>query len=383
LGHGYLLAQYLSPAVNDRQDSYGGELVNRMRFPLEVIDAVRETVRLPLMVRISAEEMLPGGISFAETVLLAKELERREVAAIHVSLGTVCSTPPWFFQHMFVPKGKTWEFTRKLKAEVKLPMVFVGRIDSPEDIAVTGAGENDLIAIGRGLVADPRLVDKLLGNTVERIRPCLACSEGCLGGVRSGKGLGCSVNPDAGQETSATIQPAEQTKRLAVIGGGLAGMEAALTLRKRGHYVELYEQSELGGQFNLAWLPPHKDSLQSIITYYRKELASQQIPVIRATATPEKLQTGHYDEVVLASGSKPVIPPIPGLKDYYGAEFLENLNLPEQQHIAVIGGGAIGIEMASKLVEKHNQVTIIEMLSEVARDMEMIEKKLTLKKLKD
>ncbi len=382
LGHGYLPAQFLSPAVNDRTDDYGGSFENRARFPLEIFDAVKNAVNLPVIVRISGEEMTPNGIKIDESIKLAQLLETHGAAAIHVSAGTVCSTPPWFFQHMFVPKGKTWDFAAKIKSAVNIPLIFVGRINSAKDVnRLEKEYRADYIALGRAIVVDPDFVAKYTGELPGSIRPCLACSEGCLGGVKSGNGLGCVVNPSVGHD-DAPPEPVTHPKKFAVVGGGLAGMQAALTLKARGHQVEIYEKDRLGGQFNLAHLPPHKSSLKEIVDYFEYELRQAGIPVIQKEATPADLTPQKYDAAIIATGAKPALPPIKGLDKFYWTEFLQDENLPENQTIAVIGGGLIGIEIASKLVERHNRVIIIEMLDDVARGMEMIEKALTLKKLK-
>jgi NADPH-dependent 2,4-dienoyl-CoA reductase/sulfur reductase-like enzyme len=380
-GHGYLLSQFLSPAVNDRNDEYGGSFVNRMRFPLSILDVVKNSVKLPIIIRISAEEMIPNGIKIEESIELVKILKKRGVDAVHVSAGTVCSTPPWFFQHMFVPKGKTWEFAFKIKQTVNIPIIFVGRINSPADVDKIRSNYNaDYIALGRALIADPDFVGKYLGQTESVIRPCLACSEGCLGGVKSGQGLHCVVNPLAGYDDKP-LRPVDEKKKYAVIGAGLAGMQAALTLKERGHEVDIYEKDKIGGQFNLAWLPPNKESLKEIIDYFDYELKQKSIQVFYQEATVEDLSSNNYDGILMATGAVPTVPHIKGLMEYFWAEFLEEENLPENQKVVVIGGGLIGIEIASKLVDKNNNVIIVEMLDEVARGMEMIEKTIILKKI--
>ena len=250
-GHGYLLAQFLSPEVNDRRDEYGGSFENRCRFPLMVFDAVRQAVDLPIIVRVSGDEMTPSGIKIDETIQLAKKLAARGAAAIHVSAGTVCSTPPWFFQHMFVPKGETWEMARQIRDHINIPVIAVGQINEFQDIEkIKSEKISDYIAIGRALVADADFVGKYLGIVRGDIRPCPACAEGCLGEIRAGHGLHCVVNPLVGNDYDE-IEPASEKKRYAVVGGGLAGLEAALTLKQRGHDVALYEKDKLGGQFNL------------------------------------------------------------------------------------------------------------------------------------
>jgi len=378
MGHGYLLAQFLSLAVNDRTDSYGGSFENRLRFPLRVLKAIQEAVSLPIIIRLSAQEMSPDGITLEESIALAKVLASRGVDALHVSAGSVCHTPPWYFQHMFIPKGKTWEWAAQIRAEVELPVIAVGQIDTTDDLEKITISGIDYIAIGRGLVADPDLIAKLNGHMTEPIRPCMACADGCLGGVKSGQGLGCVVNPQAGN-TLLPLEQATTQKHYAVIGGGLAGMEAALTLEARGHRVDLYEKDAFGGQFTLAPLPPHKENLSRILEYYEVRLKQSSITMIRKEAEVHDL-LGHYDAVLLATGSQPIIPPVKGLAAYSWAESLKDETL-RNKHILIIGGGLIGIEVASKLLEQHNRITIVEMMDEIARGMEMIERTMTLKKL--
>ena len=382
-GHGYLMAQFLSPAVNDRDDEYGGSFENRIRFPLETAKALRKAVDVPLIARISADEIIPNGFHLPEMIKFAKELEKTGFDAVHVSAGSACSTPPWYFQHMFIPKGKTWKMASKIKKELTIPVIFVGQINSAEDIKKIESEYNaDYIATGRAMVADENFIGKYLNKVKGNIRPCLACAEGCLGGVKQGKGLGCVVNPLVNTGLPE-VKPVKKTKKYAVIGGGLSGMQSAITLKEKGHNVVLYEKNKLGGQFNLAWLPPNKQSLKRIIDYYVKEISEKDIKVIKEETFKENLISENYDGIIMATGALPNIPEIKGLKEYYWTEFLEDEHLPENKNVLVIGGGLIGLEVASKLVDNNNKVFIVEMLDEIARGMEMIEKALTIKKLKE
>lgn len=381
-GHGYLLAQFISPAVNDRRDEYGGSLENRLRFPLEVLEAVQCATSLPIIVRLSGDEMTSHGIKVDEMIVLSQILERHGVAALHVSAGTVCSTPPWFFQHMFVPKGKTWELGATIKSAVHLPVIFVGRVDSKEDIDTLRSDYRaDYIAIGRGLVADPDLVGKYLGEIPEAIRPCLACAEGCLGGVRGGKGLQCLVNPQVG-ESEAQLAKATVAKRYLVVGGGLAGMEAALVLRERGHSADLYEKAKLGGQFNLAHLTPNKATMASLVPYLKQRIHETNVRVVHAEATSAVAESG-YDGVILATGSVPSVPNIEGLTTYSWAEILLPQNLPTGKHVLIIGGGLIGVDVATALIPRGNRVTIVKRTTDFGEDMEAIAKSLSLKMMRD
>ena len=376
-GHGYLFAQFISEAVNDRNDEYGGVFENRIKFPLEVLDAVKKATNLGIIARISGDEMTPNGIKIDEMQKFSKILAKKGVDAIHVTAGTVCATPPWFFQHMFVPKGKTWQLADKIREVINIPVIYVGQINEFKDInKIKKQAKGSFIAVGRPLVADPDFIGKYLGEVIENVRPCLACSEGCLGGVKSGKGLGCTVNPLVGKE-DFVLEKTQKQKNIAVIGGGLSGMTAAITLKQRGHEVTLFEKNKLGGQFNLAFLPPHKQSLVKIIDYLEKEITDNHIEVINKEATLDDFI--QYDEILIATGSIPQIAPIEGLKDYFWAEILEEHNIPENTRSLVIGGGLIGTEVANMLLSKGNKVFIVEMMAEVARGMEMIERKLTLK----
>ncbi|MBN1150557.1 FAD-dependent oxidoreductase [candidate division WOR-3 bacterium] len=381
-GHGYLLAQFISPFVNDRDDEYGGDFENRISFPLMVLEAIKKAVKLPVIVRLSGDEMVPKGIKLTEMVELSKKLAEKDVEAIHVSAGTVCSTPPWFFQHMFVPKGKTWEMAKEIKDGTGSKIIFVGRVDSPEDVDILqNKFSADYIAVGRALVADPDFVGKITGEIKAEIRPCLACVEGCLGGVRSGKGLQCLINPEVGREDE-TFERAQTQKKYAVVGGGLAGMQSALTLRRRGHKVDLFEKENLGGQFNLAPLTPNKRSMAKLVPYFKKELESNQVNVIKKEAMESDL-ISKYDGVILATGSVPAVPDIPGLKSYFWADILLEENLPKNKNVLIIGGGLVGVDVATALIPLGNRVTIVKRTTDFGGDMELMAKTLSLKMMKD
>jgi 2,4-dienoyl-CoA reductase (NADPH2) len=378
MGHGYLLAQYISPFVNDRADEYGGSFENRIRFPLEILKGIMDSVSLPIIVRISGDEMIKDGIKLPEMIRFSKILEQKGVKAVHVSAGTVCSTPPWFFQHMFVPKGKTWEMAKEIAKGIDIPVIFVGQINCFDDIEkLKREYSAEYLAIGRALVADPDFVGKYFAEKEGPIKPCLSCVEGCLGGVKSGQGLQCLVNPEVGREAEA-LKPAKERKKYAVVGGGLAGMQAAITLTKRGHEVSLYEKDTLGGQFNLAPLTPHKRSMARLVPYFKEELEEHEVNIIQREATKSDL-ISKYDGVILATGSKPAVPSIPGLDDFYWAEILLEENLPENKKVLIIGGGLIGVDIATALISRNNKVIIVKRTTDFGEDMEMIAKTLSLK----
>jgi len=381
-GHGYLVAQFLSPKVNDREDEYGGSFENRIKFPLQILDAIKSGTNLPVIVRISGDEMLPDGIKLPEMIKFSKILKEAGIDAIHVSAGTVCSTPPWYFQHMFVPKGKTWEFANKIKQEAGIPTIFVGQINTKDDIKnLTDNFNADYIAIGRALIADPDFVGKYLNKVNGNIRPCLACAEGCLGNLKQGKGLGCLVNPLVGKDAEK-LTLAKSPKHFAIIGGGLAGMQAALTLNKRGHKVTLFEKNKLGGQFNLAYLPPKKETLKKIIDYFVEELRDKNIEIINKDITEANIEFEKYNGIILATGAKPAIPPIEGLENYYLVEYIDRDDIPKNKNIFIIGGGLIGVEIATVLA-RDNNIIIVKRTVDFGEDMELISKMLSLNYLKD
>jgi 2,4-dienoyl-CoA reductase-like NADH-dependent reductase (Old Yellow Enzyme family)/thioredoxin reductase len=377
-GLGYLIAQFLSPVTNKRNDEYGGSFENRIRFGIEILREIKSKVNLPIIIRISGDEKFEGGLTIEDSIQVVRILEKENAAAIHVTSGNVCETPAWYYQHHFISKGATWQMAKAIKEQTSLPVIAVGQITEPMDIAaIFNEQQADFVAVGRALIADPDFVGKYLQLVDGRIRPCSSCLTGCLGRIKAGKSLQCEINPEVGRELDPLI-PAPKKKNYAVVGGGMAGMEAAVTLHRRGHQVTIFEKDELGGQFNLAPLPSQKKSLQKQIDYLKHE--SSEITVIKREANTEDL-INNYDGVVVATGSKPFIPEIEGLEEYKRADILYKKNIPQNKNVLIIGGGLIGVEIANTLVEHGNKVIIVEMLDEVARDMEMVTRKLNLMKL--
>ena len=380
-GHGYLISQFLSEYSNKRTDNYGGSWENRTRYGVEVLEKVKNAINIPIIVRFSADEMIPKGLKLEDMMKLAALLEQNGANALHISSGSACESPPWYFQHMAIPKGKTWDFASGIKKHVGIPLITVGQInekEEPEKILQDGMA--DAVAIGRALIADPDFVGKVLGDITELIRPCASCLEGCLGGVKGGKGLMCVVNPEVGKdetEPSKTDKP----KDIAVVGGGLAGIEAAIVLQKKGHTVTLYEKDTLGGLFNLSYLTPRKQNLKKINDYFINQ-AKEKLTIVYKEAEPNEL-IGKYDTVILATGSHPKTPDIQGLKEWNWAEILKEEHMPRNKKGVIVGGGFIGAEIAEALVKNGNDITIVKKSKEIAPDMEPMSRVFLLKALQE
>lgn len=390
-GHGYLIHQFLSPHTNKREDEYGGSFENRIRFGMEILDEIRKEIGadFPIIVRISADEFVPGGWTLEDAIRLAKALEDKGVAAIDVSLGSSCESGAITLQTLGTQKGLAWEFASKIKEQVNIPVIAVGRINTPElaeEILVSGKA--DLVALGRPLVADPLFVEKATSGRSKEIRRCAACHQGCLDELRAGRRFGCNFNPSVGKEEEIEIQKAPQPgKKVFIIGAGPAGLEAAYTAAVRGHKVTIYDENEeLGGQLIAASMPPYKEELMGIVEYYKEVLPKLGVEIkLNHRVTAEEVAKLEADAIIFATGGEPIILPIPGLKEYGYMTAAEVLKEGKEtgQTVAIIGGGLIGMETADYLSEKGKKVMVIELLDEVARDMGVFEKNLLMKRLKE
>lgn len=390
-GHGYLVHQFLSPHTNKREDEYGGSFENRIRFGMEILDEIKKEIGadFPIIVRISADEFVPGGWTLEDAIRLAKALEDKGVAAIDVSLGSSCESGAITLQTLGTQKGLAWEFASKIKEQVNIPVIAVGRINTPElaeEILVSGKA--DLVALGRPLVADPLFVEKATSGRSKEIRRCAACHQGCLDELRAGRRFGCNFNPSVGKEEEIEIQKAPQPgKKVFIIGAGPAGLEAAYTAAVRGHKVTIYDENEeLGGQLIAASMPPYKEELMGIVEYYKEVLPKLGVEIkLNHRVTAEEVAKLEADAIIFATGGEPIVLLIPGLKEYGYMTAIEVLKDGKEtgQTVAIIGGGLIGMETADYLSEKGKKVMVIELLDEVARDMGVFEKNLLMKRLKE
>jgi 2,4-dienoyl-CoA reductase-like NADH-dependent reductase (Old Yellow Enzyme family)/thioredoxin reductase len=379
--HGYLIGGFISPKTNRRMDKYGGPLANRVRFALEIIAKIREMVGQDFMVgfRMSADEFTPGGLTLDEAAPYAKLIADAGVDYIHVSAGTYESRPH-LFPIMYYGRGHLLHLADGIKRAVKnLPIIAVGALDAEMGERALQEGKADLIAFGRGLLADPELPNKLANNRVEDIIPCILGNEGCCSRIGQGRPLRCEVNPAVGREATFRMKPAAAKKKVMVIGGGIAGMEAARTAALRGHEVTLIEKSErLGGHMVAASVPKFKITVKELLSWAEKQINKSNIKVhLNTEATPNLVKKAKPDVLIVAVGSSCKIPPIPGGDKpsvVTGLEVLLGQKKPGDE-VVVCGGGTVGSEAALYIAEElKKKVTIVEMLDDILIGHELLNK---------
>lgn len=378
-GHGTLLQEFLSPRSNHRTDAYGGSLENRAKFPIMVLDRIRERVGRDLLIeyRISGSECVSGGFEIDECIAYTKMIQDK-IDIIHVSAGMVREPRLRAITHPtgFLPPAPNVYLAAAVKAdpEIKVPVLTVGAFKEPKLIEQTLAeGKADLVAMARAIIADPSIPEKSRLGQEEEIRPCIKCFY-CLDGFKNSHAYGCSVNAECGREYELSMLKAGETgsKRIAVIGGGPGGMTAALECAKRGHSVVLYEkESVLGGQLKDAAYMSFKYDLKEYEDYLIRQVGKSAINVHLGHAiTPYELEREGYDVVICAIGATPLIPPIPGVDNPNVIWAGDSLYVPEKvgKDIVIIGGGQVGCEVAVHYGMQGKKVTIVEMAPAVARD---------------
>ncbi|MCX5866395.1 MAG: FAD-dependent oxidoreductase [Proteobacteria bacterium] len=383
--HGYaLVGSFLSPFSNKRTDSYGGSLEGRLRFLLEIIKAIRKRVGqdFPIIVRISGEERRTGGRTFQESQFIARILVDTGVDALEISGGTVPTVMWAVVPPSGTPLALNAPFAEAIKQVVDVPVICVGRINSPQIAEfVLEAGKADLVSMGRALHADPELPNKAAAGRFEDIVPCVACNCGCIGKVQQGQQATCTVNPAAGREKEMVIVPTEKPKKVLVAGGGPAGLEAARVAALRGHTVTLCEKKEkLGGQVNLASVPPFMQEISQLIKYLSLQVQKAGVKVILGQeVTPELIDKIRPDVVIVATGASPLVPKnIPGTDKgtvVTAWDVLGGHEAGTARKAVIIGGNLTGCETADFLAQPSDNlmaaptdVTILEMRDAVALD---------------
>lgn len=369
--HGYLICEFLSPDANRRTDEYGGKLEARAKFALEIVRRVREEVGNSFTVgyRMSADEYVPGGLTLKETTRFAKMLEEASVNYVHVSAGTYESLPH-MVPPMYVESGHLVHLAEGIKKSVNIPVITVGALDVETAEKALQEGKADLAALGRALIADPEIPNKLASARIDDIRPCIRGNEGCLTRFNLGQTMRCEVNPACGREEDFRIVPTPTRKSVMVVGGGIAGMEAARIADLRGHEVTLVEKGEqLGGHLLEASVPKFKQKTKQLLSWATNQLGKSGIKIeLNTEVTPQLVREIKPDVLIAAVGSDFLVPPVPGCNGSCvctaGDILLGRNDLGDR--VTLIGAGLVGCETALYIGEElGKQVTIIEMLDEI------------------
>lgn len=386
--HGYLIDQFLSPYSNKRTDEYGGSFENRMRFAKEIIEGIKTVCGkdYPVTIRLSIDEFVEGGIDLEEGIKIAKYMESMGVDAIHASCG-IYETMPTVMEPMTFSQGWRVYLAEAVKKAVSIPVIAVGVIREPEFAeAILESKKADFVAVGRGQIADPQWVTKAKEGRESEIRKCISCLY-CVDGAFMGHHIECALNACAGRELEfKNINKVNEAKKVVVIGGGPAGLEAARVSALRGFNVVVFEKnSELGGQINYADKPNGKSKMHWAIEFLSNELRRLGVDIrLNTEATIEAVKAEEPYAVFLATGAVPFVPPIKGvaLENVCTAEdiLIGNVN-PIEEKVAVIGAGMTGSETAELLASRGNEVYLVEMLAEVGNGAGIINKMDILKHL--
>lgn len=362
---GCIPTNFLSPHDNKRTDMYGGSLHNRMRLLLEIVRNIKKKCGpdFPVGVKLSTEDWEPEGIRIEETIEVAKALEKEGVSHLNMMGGTHATACMEFL----LPNAFNAENTRRIKDAVHIP-VFIGHnIFTPEEAeAMLEAGNGDFVALGRSQLADPVWAKKARCGKADDIKPCINCMIGCIDkGMLGHTPIRCTVNPTLYKFECEPLTKAQESKKVAVVGGGPAGCEAALTAARRGHQVTLYEKRDFGGAMIEAGKPENKANIRRLIHYYEEHITRDpNITVVKAQADYDTLVNGGFDAVIVANGGKTRRLSVPGGESdrvIYACDYLNGSRKAAGQRVAVIGGGITGAETALELHKEGKEVTVVEM----------------------
>ena len=348
---GYFINQFLAAHTNQRNDRWGGSYANRMRLPVEIVRRVREAVgpNFIIIYRLSMLDLVEGGSSWEEIVLLAKANEAAGATLINTGIGWHEARIPTIATK--VPRAAFTKVTAKLRGEVQIPLIPPNRINTPEVAEqVLAEGDADMVSMARPFLADPEFVNKAAEGRSDEINTCIGCNQACLDHTFGGKLTSCLVNPRACHETELNYIPTTQVKKISVVGAGPAGLAAATVAAERGHSVTLFDAgSEIGGQFNVAKRVPGKEEFFETLRYFKRKLETSGVELrLNTRVSADDLARGGFDEVILATGIAPRTPAIPGVDHPKVIGYLDAIlqRKPVGQRVAVIGAGGIGFDVS-------------------------------------
>lgn len=384
-GHNYTPHSFLSKAFNKREDEYGGSFENRCKFLIECIESIRRNIPedMPLFMRIDAhDDDLEDGLTIEEVIEFCKLAKTAGVDVLDVSRGNFSSTaikyevPP-----IDLPRGFNVENASRIKQETGLVTVAVGRINDPDQAdEIIKSGKADMVVMGRAQLADPEFCNKAMRGEADRIIRCIGCNQGCYDGFSSTEVpfITCLRNPALGKEREYILKKADTPKKVLIIGGGVSGLESALNLKARGHEPIICEASDsLGGQFVLAGEAPRKEEMK-LAALHMGEMARKENIEIRLSTkvTTKVIKEINPDEVIIAVGSEPMKLSIDGaeLENVVNSHDILGGKINIHGDVVIIGGGLVGLEVAEYLTQKTKNITVVEMLEEVGKDLGQLRK---------
>ncbi|MBV7307502.1 NADPH-dependent 2,4-dienoyl-CoA reductase [Acinetobacter sp. CWB-G5] len=356
---GYLLNQFLSRHVNQREDRWGGAIENRMRFAVEIVKGIRAQVgeKFIICFRLSLLDLVHDGNTMKEVVTIAQALEKAGITLLNTGIGWHEARIPTIVTS--VPRAAFVDYTAEVKKHVAVPVIASNRINMPDTAEeILASGKADMVQMARPLLADAFWVNKTATNRVDEINTCIACNQACLDHTFKNQRATCLVNPRAAFETELVYLKTKQPKRVAVVGGGVAGMSAATVAASRGHQVTLFEAShEVGGQFNLAKVVPGKEEFHETIRYFKVQIEKTGVDLrLNTKVNREQLEREGFEEIIIATGVVPRALRIEGSDLPQVLSYAEVLRgAPVGRKVAVIGAGGIGFDVSEYLLKPEHQ----------------------------